>query len=96
MGLQRMGGDARIVSPDFVQQDIPRDHAVVPAVEEFEDVRFFLGQTNFPVIFCDQELHRRFERIGPKRKNSIFRLLMLAQLRTDPGQKNREFEGLVT
>lgn len=92
MRLKRVGCDAGIVAPDLVQQDVAGDHAFGGAVEEFEDIRLFFGQTYFPVFFIDQHLHCRFERVRPKLEDRVFGLLMLAQLRTDAGQKDREFE----
>ena len=77
-----------------MQEHIPLHHTFIGAIEEFQNVRLFLGKTNLALIFGYQQLHRRFEGVGPQRKNRILGLLVLTQLGADTGKEDREFEWL--
>ena len=89
-----MGCHTGVVAPDLVQQDIPSDHLIIGAVKELEDVRLFFSQPDLLAFLVGQHLNRRSERVGADGEDGVFRLLMLAQLRTDTRKKDGEFERL--
>src|SRR5437773_11209128 len=63
MGLERMGGDAGIVAPHFLQQDLARDRTSPGAIEIAQVRGLFFGQTNFVAFGIDQELGAGLERV---------------------------------
>jgi hypothetical protein len=94
MRLQRVGGHARIIAPDLVQQHIARHHALGARYRNFRilvsfSVNRILRHPRSISIFI-----AGLNVIGPKLKDSILGLFMLAQLRADTGQQHRKLERL--
>src|SRR3954454_6780848 len=54
--LQRVGGDARIVAPDFLQQGLARNRPLARTVEVAEDRGLLLGQPHFVTLGVEKEL----------------------------------------
>ena len=94
MGLKRVGRHPGIIPPNLVQKHITRHHALARSVKELEDIGLFLGQADLAVVFGDEHLHRRFERVRPKLEHRVFGLFVLAKLCADTRKQNREFERL--
>ena len=63
MRFQRVRSYPGIVSPDLVQEHFARHYPLGRAVQELENIGFFLGQANLAIILGDQHLHGWFERI---------------------------------
>ena len=95
MGLQRMGGDAGIVSPDFAQQDVAFHRLPTGAIEEFQDIGFLLGQADLAVVLVRQHFCAGAEIVSADLEDRVFGLFVLAQLRVNAGKQNRKFKGFV-
>src|SRR5215218_10790771 len=83
MGFQRVGGNAGIVSPHFLQQDLARNRALPSAIEVAQDCRLLLGQAHFVTLCIDQKLRARAKGVRSDGEHRILARLMLAQLRPD-------------
>src|SRR5215471_6667988 len=54
--LERVGGDAGIVAPDFLQQHLARDRPLAGAIEVAQDCGLLLGQADLVALGMEQEL----------------------------------------
>ena len=52
MRLQGVRGDAGVIAPHFMQQHVAGDHALVGAIEIFQDRGFLLGQPDLAIGYC--------------------------------------------
>src|SRR6202030_1433331 len=55
VGLERVGGDAGIVPPHFLQQDLARDRPSARAIEIAQDRGLLLGQAHLVALGIDKE-----------------------------------------
>src|SRR5207247_5992087 len=63
VGLERMGGDAGIIAPHLLQQDLARDRTPPGAIEIAQDRGLLFGQAHFVALGVDQELGAGPERV---------------------------------
>src|SRR5437016_2665892 len=66
--LERMGGDAGIVTPHFLQQHLARDRPLPGAIEIAQDRGFLLGEANLVALRVNQQLRAREERVWSDRE----------------------------
>ena len=64
MGLERVGGDTRIVTPDLFEKHIAGDDLLVGAVEIADDRGFLLGQPDLAALVVEQQFLARLEGVG--------------------------------
>src|SRR5579863_708387 len=89
VGFERVGGDARVVAPDLVQQHVAADGAGAGAIEVFEDRGFFLGQSHLLAFgLVDEKLGARPEGVRADGENRVVALLVLPELRPEPRQQH--------
>src|SRR5215218_252515 len=94
VGLERVGGDAGIVSPDLLQQCLARHRPLPGAIEITQDRGFLFGQADLAALGTHQQLRARPERVGTDGEDRILARLMLAKLRTDARQQHGKAEWL--
>ena len=51
VGFERVGGDAGIVAPDFLQQRLARDRPLAGAIEIAQDRGLLLGETDLVALW---------------------------------------------
>jgi len=93
MCFQSVGGDSGIIAPDLMQQRLAR-HGFALAIEVFQNIGLFFGQPN---LFCggiQQHFGARPERVGTDIVDSLFILLVIAQMRVHPRHENTKAERL--
>src|SRR5215468_12257579 len=78
MRLERVGGDAGIVAPHFLQKDLARDRALPGAIEVAQDRGLLLGQTHLVALGIDEQLRARTERVGADGEHGVLAGLVLA------------------
>src|SRR5262249_2501387 len=54
--FERVGGDARIVAPHFLQQDLARDRTLAGAIEVAQDRGLLFGEPDLVALGIHQEL----------------------------------------
>src|SRR5262249_23018858 len=64
VSLEGVRRDARVVTPDFLQQDFARNRALTGAIEIAQDRGFLLGQPDFVTLRIDQQFGAGPERVG--------------------------------
>lgn len=94
MRLERVRRYTSIIPPNLVKQHISWYDPICGTVEEFEDVCFLFRESDFLVVLGHQHFLGRFEGVGPKLEDGVFRLFVLTQLRPNPCQQNGELERL--
>src|SRR5690606_11350099 len=94
MGLKRVGGNARIIAPYFLQKNVPCDNLLIGPVEIFYDRGFLFRQPNLPAALVDHKLLRWLESVGADREGRVFALLVLAKLGASTRQQDGEAEWL--
>src|SRR3954470_13174345 len=87
VGLERVGGDARIVAPDLLQQRLARHRPLPGAVEIAQDRSFLLGQADLAALGTHQQLRARPEGVGANGEDRILAGLVLAKLGADARQQ---------
>ena len=94
MGFERMGGDAGIVAPDFLQQRLARDRPLAGPIEKSQDRGLLLGETDLVSFGVEQELRAWPERVRPDAEHGVLAGLVLAQLGADAREQHREAKRL--
>ncbi len=94
MRLERVRGDAGIVTPDLLQQGLARDRTLPGAIEITQDRRLLLGEANLVALRIEQDLRARPERVRPDGEDRVLARFMLTQLRADARQQHRKAERL--
>src|SRR5262245_12530345 len=89
-----MGGDARIVTPDFLQQGLTRYRLLPGAIKVTQNSRFLFSQPDLAAFWIEQQFRTRPERVGPDGEDGIFAGFVLAQLRADTCKQDRKPERL--
>src|SRR2546429_400764 len=65
MRFERMGGDAGIVAPYFLQQSLARNRALAGAIQVTQDRGLLLRETDFVALGIEQDLGAGEKGIGP-------------------------------
>src|SRR5262245_14555615 len=86
MGLKRMGGDARVVTPHLLQQRLARHWPLPGTIEIAQDGGFFFSEPNLAAFGTHQQLRTRPERVRADGEYRVLASLVLAKLRADAGQ----------
>src|SRR5262245_32051761 len=94
MRFQRMGGDAGIVAPHFLQQRLARNRLLTGAIEIAQDRGLLFGEADLVALLPGQELRTRPEAVGPDGEDRVLARLVLAELGADARQQYREAERL--
>src|SRR5262245_50203827 len=88
VGFERMGGDARVVAPDLLQQCLARHRALAGAVEIAQDRGLLLGQADLAALGADEQFGAWPERVGPDGEDRVLACLVLSQLGADARQQH--------
>ena len=90
-----MGGNAGIVTPDFVQQYVSADDVFARPEQVLQDRCFLFRQPDFAgtVFRVDHDLRGGPERIRTDRENRILAAFVLTQLSPNPGKQHAKLEG---
>src|SRR6476660_1152973 len=94
MRLERMGGDAGVITPDLMQQHVAGDHALAGTIKLFEDRGFLLGESYIAAAAVDQQFGGRLKSVWTDSYNAILAHLVLAELGADAGEQHAELERL--
>src|SRR5262249_53622300 len=94
MRLERMRGDAGIVAPDLMQQNVAGDHALAGTIEIFEDRRLLLGESDLAAAAVDQQFRGWLESVGTNGEDGVLALLVLPELGADARKQHAELERL--
>src|SRR5262245_143507 len=92
MSLERVGRDAGIVAPHFLEQDFARYRALPGAIEVAQDRGLLLGEADLVALRVDEQFGTRPERIGADGKHRVLARLVLAQLGADAREQHGEAE----
>src|SRR6266536_2265021 len=90
VGLERMGGDAGIIAPHLLQQDLARDRAPAGAIEIAQDRGLLFGQTHLVALGIDQELRAWPERVRADGEDRVLARFMLAELGANARKQHGE------
>jgi hypothetical protein len=72
VGFQGMRRHAGIVTPNLIQQDLPRHHAVGMPIQEFQDIDLFRGQPDASLLVCtEQQLGGWAEGVWPDGEDRV-------------------------
>src|ERR1051326_8886615 len=77
VSLERVGGDAGIVAPDFLQQRFARHRPLPGAVQIAQDRGLLLGQAIHVALGIEQKFRARPERVGPDGEDGVLARFML-------------------
>src|ERR1700730_1954411 len=94
MRLQRVGGDARIVAPDFLQQHLARYRILPRAVEIAKNRGFLFREAHFRAALVHEELRAGAEAVGPDREDGVFARFVASELRANAREQDSETKRL--
>ena len=81
MRLKRMGRNAGIIAPHFLQQGFTRNRFLPGAIEVAQNGRFLFSQAHLAALRAEQQLRAWPERVGTNREDGILTRLVLSKLR---------------
>src|SRR6516164_11832789 len=94
MRLERVRGDAGIVTPDLQQQRLTRYRTLTGAIEIAQDRGFLFRQADLVALLVEQDLRAGPERVWPDREHRVLACFVLTKLSMDAREQHREAKGL--